>query len=234
MNFKVVLFLFCCLILPHTSNGQKKNKKITLTGKVINEAGAPLQGVNIYIDNIKTSAISKADGTYKIKVKPNIGIISAFSFADGGQVVEYEGQTVINFTLAGDIMPSGPDPKNAGKVVDIGYEDAKEENLTTSVGSVDLKDESRPYYRSIYDMIQGEVSGVLVSGTTITIRGASSVNSSNEPLFVVDGSPISSISHINPNDVESISILKGSAAAIYGTRGANGVILIDLKSGRKK
>ena len=78
-------------------------------------------------------------------------------------------------------------------------------------------------------MIVGEVPGVIVSGTSIRIRGASSINASSEPLFIVDGAPTSSIGHISPRDVKSIDILKGSSAAIYGVRGANGVIVIKLK-----
>ena len=78
-------------------------------------------------------------------------------------------------------------------------------------------------------MIRGEVPGVQVVGTQILIRGMSSINSSNDPLLVVDGMPVSSIDNISPRQVKSISVLKGSDAAIYGTRAAGGVILIDLK-----
>lgn len=233
MNFKVVLFLICCLILPYTSNGQKKNKKITVTGTVRDARGAPLKGISIYVDNFKTSAISNQEGVYKVKVKPSIELISVFSLEYGGQVVEYEGQTSINFILTGDLLPADGNVQNKGQKVDIGYQEAEKENLTTSVGEVDMKNASKANYTNIYDMIRGEVPGVIVNGTRISIRGGSSVNAGNEPLFVVDGSPVTTISGINPNDVESISILKGSSTAIYGARGANGVILIDLKSGRK-
>lgn len=233
MNIKVVLFLLCCLILPHTTNGQKKNKKITVTGTVRDARGAPLKGISIYVDNFKTSAISNQEGVYKVKVKPTIELISVFSLEYGGQVVEYEGQTSINFILTGDLLPADGNVQNKGQEVDIGYQQAEKGSLTTSVGEVDMKNASKANYTNIYDMIRGEVPGVLVNGTRISIRGSSSVNAGNEPLFVVDGAPVTTISGINPSDVESISILKGSSTAIYGARGANGVILIDLKSGRK-
>ena len=234
MNFKIILLLICCLILPHTSNGQKKNKKITVTGTVRDARGAPLKGISIYVDNFKTTAASNQEGVYKIKVKPTVKLISVFSLEHGGQVVEYEGQTSINFILTGELLPADGNVENKGKEIDIGYQEAEKGNLTTSVGEVNMNNASKANYTNIYDMIRGEVPGVIVNGTRISIRGSSSVNASNEPLFVVDGSPVTTISSINPNDVESISILKGSSTAIYGARGANGVILINLKSGKDK
>ena len=97
-----------------------------------------------------------------------------------------------------------------------------------SVVDVDKKDKVVTY-RDIYEMIQGKCPGVQVVGDRILIRGLSTLNSSTDPLFIVDGQPVSNISSINPNDVKSISVLKDSAAAIYGNRGANGVIVITLK-----
>lgn len=234
MKWKLVIFLICCLLIPNTSNGQKKNKKVIVIGIVTDDLGTPLKGINIYVDNFKTSAITNKEGAYKVKVKPTIKIISAFSIEYGGQVVDFEGQTEINFTLTGELLPIGMEAGDAGEEIDIGYQKVNKESLTNSVGEVNMDDASRSPYRNIYEMIIGKVPGVVVSGTSITIRGASSINASNEPLFVVDGVPVNSIDYIDPNDVGSISVLKGSAAAIYGTRGSNGVILINLKSGRKK
>ena len=84
-------------------------------------------------------------------------------------------------------------------------------------------------YRDIYEMIQGKCAGVQVTGRSITIRGKNSINLSTEPLFVVDGVAVEDVSHINPREVKNITVLKDSAASIYGVRGANGVILITLK-----
>lgn len=94
------------------------------------------------------------------------------------------------------------------------------------------KNIKKKYYNNIYDMIDGEVSGVEVIGRSIRIRGIGSINSGTEPLFVVDGSPVMDISYIYPIQVESISVLKGASTAIYGSRGSNGVIIIKLKKGR--
>lgn len=115
------------------------------------------------------------------------------------------------------------------EVVDIGYGKEVRKNLTSSVSSVNIDTDVMPY-RDIYELIQGKCAGVVVQGNKVTIRGTSSINSSTEPLFIVNGAPQSSIEWINPNDVKSIDVLKDAgSAAIYGSRGANGVIIINLK-----
>ena len=202
----------------------------------MDDKGTPLRGVNIYIDNFKSSATTNKKGAFKVKVKTTTKTIAAFSLDYGGQIKEFENQTKINFTLTGEPLPDGIVLKEPDDEVDIGYQKASKESLTTSVGEVNMKEASESHYRNIYEMIRGKVPGVSVEGTNVYIRGASSVNGSNEALFVVDGSPVtsSSIAYISPNEVASISVLKGSSAAIYGTRGANGVILINTKSGRDR
>lgn len=221
-------------MLPFTANGQKQNKKITVTGVVLDDKGSPLPRVNIYIDNFKSSAITNKKGAYKVKVKPTTKTIAAFSLDYGGQIIDLENKTKINFTLTGEPLPDGIVLKDPDDEVDIGYQKASKESLTTSVGEVNMKEASKSHYRNIYEMIRGKVPGVAVNGTSITIRGASSINGSNEALLVVDGTPVNSIAYIDPLNVGSISVLKGSAAAIYGTRGANGVILINTKTGRDR
>lgn len=114
------------------------------------------------------------------------------------------------------------------QAIEVGYGTEVKRNLTRSVSEVKI-DQNAITYRDIYEMIQGKCAGVQVMGDKILIRGINSINSSTDPLFVVDGQPVTDISHINPNDVKSISVLKDSAASIYGNRGANGVIIITLK-----
>ena len=116
------------------------------------------------------------------------------------------------------------------EIVDIGYGKQARKNLTSSVSSVPVDDKHIVTYRNIYEMIEGKCPGVVVQGTSITIRGTNSINGSTEPLIIVDGSPQTSIDWVNPNDVKSIDVLKdGGSTAIYGSRGANGVIIINLK-----
>lgn len=116
------------------------------------------------------------------------------------------------------------------EIVDIGYGKAVRGNLTTSVSTVNVESASSVPYQNIYEMISGRCPGVQVQGKVVTIRGINSINGNTEPLFVVDGNPMDSIDWINPSDVKDINVLKDAGAtAIYGSRGANGVILINLK-----
>ena len=111
--------------------------------------------------------------------------------------------------------------------VNIGYGTMPADQITSDISTVKV-DENVPY-TTIYEMIQGKCAGVQVSGSNIVIRGISTINLSSQPLFVVDGIEMDDISHIHPRDVKAIHVLKGSSASIYGSRGANGVILITLK-----
>jgi len=123
----------------------------------------------------------------------------------------------------------------SAKVADIGYGTIKVNNLTTSVSPVKIKHREIITYSNIYDYIRGRVPGVTVlkvgqNGGKIIIRGLGSINSSTDPLMLVDGVEVSDLSYINPSDVKSIDVLKDAAScAIYGARGANGVILISTK-----
>ena len=115
-------------------------------------------------------------------------------------------------------------------IVDVGYGTEVRGNLTTAVSSVDMDTYSNTSYRNIYEMIAGKCAGVQVDGNKITIRGQNTINGGTDPLFIVDGAAYNSIDWVNPNDVKSIDVLKDAgSASIYGVRGANGVIVINLK-----
>ena len=107
MKLKFALLLICCIIIPFTASGQKQNKKITVTGVVLDDKGTPLKGINIYVDNFKSSAITNKKGAYKVKVKPTTKTIAAFSLDYGGQIIEFKTKTKINFTLTGEPLPDG-------------------------------------------------------------------------------------------------------------------------------
>ncbi len=114
--------------------------------------------------------------------------------------------------------------------VEVGYGTTKKENLTHSVASIDVKEDEIQGYRDIYEYLEGRVAGVEVTpDKRIIIRGLGTFNGSSDPLILVDGQEMQDISSINPNEIKSIDILKDSSTAIYGVRGANGVILIRLK-----
>ena len=118
--------------------------------------------------------------------------------------------------------------------VDIGYGETTRDKNPYAVSSLEMNEAEQATYNTIYDYLEGRVPGVQVvkTGTasaTIHIRGVNSINSSTEPLFVVDGVTVNDISNINPHDVKSVTVLKDASAAIYGVRGANGVIVIKTR-----
>ena len=120
------------------------------------------------------------------------------------------------------------------KTGDMGYGETSQEALSYAISSVDMEEADKSGYITIYDYLEGRVPGVKVvkNGATtasVYIRGINSVNSSTEPLFVVDGIMVNDISYLNPRDVKSVTVLKDASASIYGVRGGNGAILIKLK-----
>lgn len=119
------------------------------------------------------------------------------------------------------------------EAVNVGYGSLERKEVSTSVTKIDSKDVGEAAYANIFEYMEGRVPGLIISWSgstaTINIRGANSFYGSTEPLFVVDGSVVDRIDDINPREVKSIEVLKDGGAAIYGSRGANGVILITLK-----
>lgn len=114
--------------------------------------------------------------------------------------------------------------------VNVGYGTVKKRDLSHPVSSLQVKGDEIRTYRDMYEYLEGRVAGVMVTtGKRIIIRGVNTVNGSSDPLIIVDGAECQDLSTINPNDVKSVDILKDSAAAIYGVRGANGVIVITTK-----
>ena len=153
---------------------------------------------------------------------------------NGVSETEISGRTSINFSLKASSSLGNPvslKPDNE-ETVNVGYGTEKRKDMTTSVGKIDGTKNKFAAYRNIFDMIRGELPGVQVNGTSIMIQGPSSINLSSQPLFVVDGVVVNSISDISPSMVKSIEVLKGSSASIYGSRGSNGVILISLVGSR--
>lgn len=213
----VVLCLldFSVLSAQEKLESQKNRKKIPVSGYVRDNSGNPIQGVSIFLDGKKSSIITNSKGYYRIKVKSDVETISAFSLFIGIHEINFTGQERIDFVLG----------NKQGK-------ELKKENVDemgTPVSAVNMDKANKTRYSNIYQMIKGEVPGVTVSGTTVTIRSSTSLTQSTEPLFVLDGVMVDNIGDIPPEIVKSIEILKGPATAIYGSRGANGVILIKTK-----
>lgn len=242
MKRSLLLVFVLIIFLAGNSQAQnkKQGKKIVFIGVVVDSLNSPIANANFYVDGEKTKTVSNEQGQFRHRLKPSVKSIGVFALFNGYVEVEYQGEKTLTFVLPTNESSLEQDPHNIplkpkDDLVDVGYELAHKKNLTSSVGQVKkdaLKDARQ--YSNIYDMIRGQVPGVSVSGTSIKIRGTSTVNGSTAPLIIVDGVPMETISHIPPNDVKSISILKGPATAIYGSRGANGVVVITLKTGNDK
>lgn len=227
---KKILFLFLISFLFMTSvTGQKSNKKFVIKGVVTDAKQNPVEGAIIFIDKNQVNVITDSEGRYKVKVKPTAGVISVAS-SFGVKEMVIDGQNEINFVFSDSSITNLGEVKDGmkGETVNVGYGTQKKKDTGMPVTQLDGQKSKYASYSDIYSMIKGEFSGVTVRGTSITMRGSNSVNTSSEALLIVDGIKVSSIENIAPQMVKSIEVLKGPAAAIYGTRGTNGVILITL------
>jgi TonB-linked SusC/RagA family outer membrane protein len=226
---KRILILLCAvnLMIPVVA------QEIQITGKVTDESGAPMVGVNILIEGTMNGTITNADGTYSIKAQQNSVLV--FSFLGYlSEKVTVAGQNEIDVQLH-------PEVTSLEEIVVIGYGTQRKEAVTGSVATIKGDMVQDVPSSNITQALQGRISGVEMSQTStkpgtqmqIRIRGTRSLNASNDPLVVLDGIPFSgSLSDISTTDIKSIDILKdASATAIYGSRGANGVILITTNKG---
>lgn len=227
---KLVTMVLCLLLLCVQLMAQNR----TVTGKVTDEKdGTPITGVSVTVQGV-TGTVTGSDGTFRIVVPASAKNIE-FSY------VGYASQKLsISDNLK--VLLKREDA-NLDEVVVVAYGTAKKETLTGSVGQIKAADYAKRPLTNVTAAIEGAVPGVVTStangqpgsGISIRVRGFGSINATSEPLFVVDGVPyIGGTSNINPDDVESTTILKDAAAtALYGSRAANGVVMITTKKGRK-
>jgi TonB-dependent SusC/RagA subfamily outer membrane receptor len=225
-----VLLLLSFFVISLPVSGQKEKKKYILSGMVTDISGKPVPGAMILIDKQNTNIVTDNKGIYKVKVKSTAQKITVFSFTGGTGDAMINGRQTINFIIEGTgVRENTADVKPGEETVNVGYGNVKNNDLTLSVGKVKGSGDRYSSYSNIYDMLRGTVAGVQVNGKTITIQGLGTTNANNQPLFVVDGIIVSSIDEIQPVQVKSVEVLKGASASIYGSRGANGVLLITLK-----
>ena len=211
-----------------------QSKKISISGKVTEKTGVPVESAIIFIDDERTDVTTDQKGNYKIRVRSDAKEIQVFSLSKGVAEEEINGRTVIDFILSdasGEaiLQDKGEDNTKASDGDDV----IQGKKLTDDTDKeIDYQDVQFSSFQNIYEMIRGRFPGVEVSGNSIKIYGSSSLNVSTEPLFVVDGVIVNSIDDINPQTVKSIEVLKGPEATAYGTRGSNGVIVITRLTGK--
>ncbi len=245
---KQLLSFLILLITATVLYGQGR----TVSGTITDEEGAPLPGVTVTIKGTTTGTVTDIDGNYNISV--NDGDILVFNFVGfDSQEMAVGSRSVLDVAMSGATELS--------EVIIVGYGSQRQEDLTGAIKVVSAEKLAEVPTTSFQDALQGNAPGIQVvardgapgAGINIRVRGIGSINASNEPLYVIDGLPITSsaadvdatdfdnggrsanpLSALNPNDIENIVILKDAAStAIYGSRGANGVILITTKTGKK-
>lgn len=246
---KSFILVFLIGMLSLASYGQ-----VTVKGKVTDASGQPMPGVNILVKGTTTGTITGMDGTYSIKTDKNATLIFRF-IGYQTQEVAVGDRTVIDVVLQ-------EETKKLDDVVVVGYGTMRKSDVTGATASVKLEDDVAKQYSTVDQLLQGRAAGVQVisnegnpgMGISVRIRGTNSLRANNEPLYVVDGIIVTTagedatptadyndysenqngLNGINPRDIESIEVLKdASATAIYGSRGANGVILITTKKGKE-
>ena len=214
------------------TKASRKSQDKTYRGVVTDEEGIPLPGALVYVEELGEGVMAEVNGSFSIKCLPGYHIKASFmGYTDAILVAGKDEKLIITLHQDNLVLDD---------VVVIGYGTVKRKDLTTAVSVVSTKDvETRPII-SAGSILQGKAAGVQVvqpsgmpgSGISIRVRGATSVQASNEPLYVVDGIPTDDISNLSSDDISSMQVLKdASSSAIYGARAANGVVLITTKRG---
>ncbi|KKX50663.1 TonB-dependent receptor plug domain-containing protein [Sphingobacterium sp. IITKGP-BTPF85] len=231
MKQTLLSFFVGSMILTSVAFAQEKK----VAGRVVGADGKPLVGVTIVVKGSNQATQTDSNGNYSFSVPTGkIIVFKSLGYGEKTLIVK-EGASTFNVTLEDS-------REELSEVVVVAYGTAKKESLTGSVSSIGAKDLEKRPVTNAFAALEGSAAGIQINNTSgmpgdepsIRIRGFSSLNGSNDPLYVVDGVPFGGdISDINPNDVESISVLKdASSSALYGSRASNGVIIITTKKGK--
>lgn len=226
----ILTFLFLAILMVFSINLRAQEK--TLSGTVTDNKGEPVPGVTIVVQGTTTGTITDIDGKFALTVPAGATHLMFSYIGMRTQSIEIGSQTVFNVVMEPDVI-------GVDEVVVVGYGTRLKEELTGAVSTISEEKLAVSNESSVMSRLQGQVSGVTVlndntpgGGATIRIRGVGTINDPN-PLYIIDGVPTDPGDNLSAGDIESISILKdASSAAIYGTRGANGVVIITTKRGR--
>lgn len=235
-------FALLLLVLGGTLNAQ------VITGSVVDEYDQTMIGVAVRVQGTSVGATTNLDGKYTIKLSKEGTYVIEISFL--GYEKQTKSVTVPKGQSVDVSVKMTPVVNNLDELIVVGYGSTEKKDLTGSVVSINSKDFQQGNLNTPEQLILGKAAGVQItpnggspgSGSTIRIRGGSSLNASNDPLIVIDGVPVANdgiagspnpLSLINPNDIENMTILKdASATAIYGSRASNGVVIITTKKER--
>lgn len=206
----------------------------TIKGTVIDNTGEPIIGASVFEDKVANNgAVTDIDGNFTLELKGNSKKIKVSYIGMKTQTIDVAGKSSVNVTLEDD-------SNTLNDVVVIGYGTVRKKDLTGSVSSIGEKQIANIPVSNVSEAMTGKLAGVNITTTEgspdadikIRVRGGGSLSQDNSPLYIVDGFPVESISDIAPSEIQSIDVLKdASSTAIYGARGANGVIIVTTKSG---
>jgi TonB-linked SusC/RagA family outer membrane protein len=245
-SFKDQLFTYSIdkktIVVTKTIPVKEEVLPIDVRGKVVDQSGLPLIGASVRLKNSTKGVMTDSNGNFNITDLPDDAVLVVSYTGFSNTDVTVGGRTNITITLK-------EDNQTLDAVVAIGYGTVQKKDVTGSISSIGAKQIKDQPVVSLDQAMAGQMAGVQVSqatgapggGATVRVRGAGSLSAGNEPLYVVDGFPVTNdynqrnnpLSTINPSDIESIQVLKdASATAIYGSRGSNGVVIITTKSGK--
>lgn len=229
-NQIIVSFLLCLSFVLNVSA-----QSVSITGNVKDEQGEPLIGVTVSVQGTTAGTVTDLDGNFSLQVSDKNPVL-VFSYVGmKTKKVRYKGQQLLKVTLEDDT-------NMLDEVVAVGYATMKRRDLTGSVSSLRAKDLENVPVSDVTQALAGRIAGVQVNSAsgamdadiTVRVRGGISVTQDNTPLFVIDGVPTEEgLAGLSASDIESIDVLKdASATAIYGSRGANGIVIVTTKSGK--
>ena len=232
---RLVFFIAVMLVVTHVWGQTNVQGQKIVSGKVTDDSGEGIPGVNVVIKGTTIGSVTDFDGNYQVSVEENSTLV--FSFVGfTSQEIEVGNRTVIDVQM-------GIDATELQEIVVVGYGNTQDKkDITGAVATVSSKAIAERSVTQISNALQGALSGVVVTrtssapggGNTIRIRGNTTLEGENDPLILVDNVPVENLSSVPPEQVKSISVLKdGAAAAIYGSRAAAGVILVTTKRGEK-
>lgn len=231
---KQFLYKICLIFALLVSGTAMAQDVVSISGIVTDQTGEPIIGASVAVKGTTTGTMADVDGKYSISAPNNATLVFSYVGMKTKEIA-VAGKTAINVTLEEALQ-------SLDEVVVIGYGTQRKADLTTSVASVSADEWADRPIISAQQALQGKAAGVQVIqpsgkpgvGIQVRVRGASSLNAGNDPIYVVDGIITNDITNISPTDIESMQILKdASSAAIYGSRAANGVVLITTKRGVK-
>jgi TonB-dependent starch-binding outer membrane protein SusC len=229
----ILLFFICTNIIL----AQKPGQRMKITGSVADVGMYPVKNAIVMIDGQNTSQVTNKYGNYRIKIPKDAKRIGILSFGNGFIEEDIGGRSRINFRLGAYAFQKPPEPEikpdEGEEGVNTGYGYVKKKFLTNQISKIDGTDKKYASYPSILDMIQREVAGVRIMNGGVIIHDSRNLFGYVGALIVVDGTPATNLNDIRPSTVESIEVLKDASAAIYGSRGFGGVILIKTKSSNK-